>query len=107
MSIRQCKPRRRTTRIWSSASLGVRIDKTIGDEVSELSVNRDGRFIPVGDSRESAIFTYFYAPILLHPVSHFFLGFGPSLYVDLAHTVNDMPNRRTALGASSTLGGWF
>jgi hypothetical protein len=40
-------------------------------------------------------------------VRHFFLGFGPDGYIDVAHSVGSASNRRRFIGASSTIGGWF
>jgi hypothetical protein len=49
-----------------------------------------------------------YAPLLVHPASHFFLGFGPSIGRDLVRTVSagrdEIPS--TFAGASMTMGGW-
>jgi hypothetical protein len=69
-----------------------------------------GTAVAVGGSSsvdEAVVVGEIFAPFLLHPARHFFLGFGPDLYVDLAHSINDASNLRTFLGASSTIGGWF
>ena len=62
---------------------------------------------PTSSVSEAVVVGQIFAPFLLHPARHFFLGFGPDLYVDLAHSINDASNLRTFLGASSTIGGWF
>jgi hypothetical protein len=46
-----------------------------------------------------------YAPFLFHPVSHFFIGLGPVLTVDLVGGNAD--SRETTVGLQSTVGGWF
>ncbi len=67
----------------------------------------NGTSVPFGDYDDSAVTFSITAPILLHPASHFFLGFGPELYLDLVHTTADFENKRTYWGASSMVGGWF
>jgi hypothetical protein len=50
------------------------------------------------------------APSLFHLAPHFFLGFGPNLTADLHNstpTLFGSSNRRTNVGASSLVGGWF
>jgi hypothetical protein len=47
------------------------------------------------------------APFLFHLARHFFVGIGPSGYVDLINTTNGASNKRRSLGVSSTVGGWF
>jgi opacity protein-like surface antigen len=59
-------------------------------------------------------------PLLVHPASHFFVGFGPSVSRDLDRSIifpgfTDLPggaavkseNRSTTVGASLVVGGWF
>lgn len=43
-----------------------------------------------------------FAPVMFHPVPHFFLGFGPALDVDLTGDV-----KTTTVAGRLTLGGWF
>lgn len=48
-----------------------------------------------------------YAPVLFHPATHFFIGIGPSFYVDLVESVDSFSNARRFWGVSSTVGGWI
>jgi len=56
---------------------------------------------------ETVVVAEIFAPFLLHPARHFFIGFGPDFYVDLSHTIGNGENNRTFIGASSIIGGWF
>jgi hypothetical protein len=63
------------------------------------------------DQSESYVWISLYVPVLVHPVSHLFIGFGPSVSQDLSHSITypDSPvsqqNRATAVGAGLTIGG--
>jgi hypothetical protein len=54
-----------------------------------------------------------FAPLLVHPAQHFFVGFGPSISHDLSHAVvyPDYPtqtqNRSTTAGVGLVVGGWL
>jgi hypothetical protein len=48
-----------------------------------------------------------YAPVLIHPTRHFFLGIGPDVFVDLSRKVDEAMQKRSSWGASSVVGGWF
>jgi hypothetical protein len=43
-----------------------------------------------------------FAPVMFHPVQHFFIGFGPALDVDLSGD-----SKATTIAARLTLGGWL
>ncbi len=54
-----------------------------------------------------------FAPVLFHPVPHFFVGLGPNLSTELSHShsdggqnVNNYP-KLTQYGIMSTIGGWL
>jgi hypothetical protein len=54
-----------------------------------------------------------FAPVLFHPVPHFFVGLGPNISTELSHSYsvngqsqNNYP-QTTAYGVMSTIGGWF
>ncbi len=49
----------------------------------------------------------FFAPFLVHPAPHFFIGFGPYVWGDLIDERGSDDHRRFSVGAGSTLGGWF
>jgi hypothetical protein len=67
------------------------------------------------DQRElttHALWVELYVPLLVHPVPHFFFGFGPSFFTDLSRTATysgatPIQNKRTRLGLSLTTGGWL
>jgi hypothetical protein len=46
-----------------------------------------------------------FAPFLLHPAQHFFIGLGPDFQTELVHDPGG--NRVTQIGVMSTVGGWF
>jgi hypothetical protein len=49
-----------------------------------------------------------YAPLLWHPVPHFFLGAGPSFEADLiSRFQGNSADKAVAIGVSSTIGGYF
>jgi hypothetical protein len=49
-----------------------------------------------------------YAPFLLHPAPHFFVGLGPLLAVDLVSRWDgNAANRNLDFALSTTVGGWF
>lgn|GEM_PF-684140 len=43
-----------------------------------------------------------FAPLMFHPVQHFFLGFGPALDTDLTG-----PSKQTTIAGRLTIGGWL
>jgi hypothetical protein len=50
-----------------------------------------------------------YAPILYHPVSHFYIGFGPNVLTELGASSDGQSatSKITSYGAFATIGGWF
>ena len=65
---------------------------------------------PTGVTNARGAFVVVYAPLLVHPVSHFFLGFGPSMTRDLGRTASGAVRSvhdQTALGAYALVGGWL
>lgn len=59
------------------------------------------------DVSQTVVVVEIFAPILVHPARHFFLGLGPDVYTDLSNDIGALSNKRTFLGLSSTVGGWF
>jgi hypothetical protein len=60
--------------------------------------------------QEHGAYVYAFAPVLVHPTPHLFLGIGPALYHDLGRThENSFPadNDRTTLALYFTMGVWF
>lgn len=60
---------------------------------------------PTGDDdsiSSTSLALNLFAPVMFHPVEHFFLGFGPAFDVDLTGDV-----KATIIAARLTLGGWF
>jgi hypothetical protein len=63
---------------------------------------------------QNVVFVELYAPFLFHLAQHFFVGFGPEVYVDLFNSTESMSSatgsmssRRMFCGLESTVGGWF
>ena len=56
-----------------------------------------------------------FAPLLVHPAPHLFVGFGPSVYQEISHAVTfaadpgapAVQNREMTLGAGLIVGGWL
>lgn len=57
---------------------------------------------PEPDRSNTAFQLNLFAPFLLHPAQHFFIGFGPALDVDLSGD-----NKATTIAGRLTLGGWI
>jgi hypothetical protein len=70
------------------------------DEMSGASENK---------SDESYVSVSLYAPVLVHPATHIFAGFGPAVGHDLTrpHGMAEIQNRSTSLGADLVVGGWL
>jgi hypothetical protein len=67
-----------------------------------------GTAIEAGQSvDETVVVVNLFAPILVHPTAHFFVGLGPAIYQDLSHSTGSLNNKRTFFGADSIVGGWF
>ena len=93
--------------LWPRASLGY----------SWLHINES----EAGSIEESdkSVYVSLYAPLLVHPVSHFLVGFGPSIAHDLSHAATvsssanggvsgpEQQNRSTTVGCGLTVGGWL
>jgi hypothetical protein len=63
-----------------------------GDDNTELTATRGGSHFTLN----------LFAPLMFHPVTHFFVGFGPFLDADLSGD-----NKVTVFGGRLTVGGWF
>jgi hypothetical protein len=75
-----------------------------------LSFARSSFDTPGDDLTITRLTLNVYAPVLFHPVDHFFLGLGPVFDVDLvADDDSDVINARkvTSIGVVSTIGGYF
>jgi hypothetical protein len=61
-----------------------------------------------GDVSSNALTLSLFAPILYHPVSHFFMGIGPIIATDLSAN-GPKPNvgKETTYGLQFVIGGWF
>jgi hypothetical protein len=75
----------------------------LGFSLANTSVKTDG-VGGVGDVDESntSVQLNVFAPVMFHPVQHFFLGFGPALDLDLSGDA-----KATTIAARLTLGGWI
>jgi hypothetical protein len=83
----------------------------IGFEAESIDTTYAG---PDTKENEQALFVGLFAPLLVHPAEHFFVGFGPSISHDLSRefsfplqSPNPTSNRSTSLGAGLVLGGWL
>jgi hypothetical protein len=64
------------------------------------------RFTTVSGNPGANIFAIgAFAPLLLHPAQHFFIGLGPNVSTELSHDPGG--NRVTQFGLTSMVGGWF
>lgn len=75
----------------------------VGFSLANTTVNNDG-IDGIDDEEESntSVQLNLFAPLMFHPVQHFFLGFGPALDVDLSGDA-----KATTIAARLTLGGWL
>lgn len=55
-----------------------------------------------GDATSSNVALNLFAPVMFHPVEHFFLGFGPALDTDLSGDV-----KTTTIAGRLSIGGWL
>ncbi len=61
-------------------------------------------------TRQAGAYLDVYAPLLIHPASHFFLGFGPELFQNFGDVTaggRDVGGLRTSLGAGLVIGGYW
>jgi hypothetical protein len=61
---------------------------------------------------QNYVWVALYAPVLVHPASHVFAGFGPSASYDLSRTFtfpggSSVSNKSTSVGASFLVGAWL
>lgn len=70
----------------------VSTDLPSGQTDADLTVSRSGSHLTLN----------LFAPVMFHPVTHFFVGFGPFLDADLSGD-----NKVTSFGGRLTIGGWF
>jgi len=76
--------------------------------------NADVEFLGIsGELSTSTLTLNVFAPLLVHPVDHVFIGLGPAFDLDLvvSQSFNDNdvddPEKLTAFGVLSTVGGYF
>lgn len=62
----------------------------------------DGSTMSSSDRSSTSVQLNLFAPIMFHPVQHFFIGFGPAFDLDLSGD-----NKATTIAARLTLGGWL
>lgn len=78
----------------------------VGLSYSNTSVSVDGvsngTDIVTSSVSGSHLALNIFAPVLFHPVEHFFLGFGPALDTDLSGQA-----KATTIAGRLTIGGWF
>ena len=91
-------PLGRWVSLYPRVSLSAGVDAF--DEESKTSTNKyTAEYATVG----------VYAPLLVHPTSHLFVGFGPSGVRDVARSIQNTTysNPGTRVGASLVVGGWI
>jgi hypothetical protein len=69
-------------------------------------------FSDSNDTSSTKIGVTVYAPLLLHPAQHFFIGLGPRVSTDLSsrassHGLSGDGDKQTSIALTSTVGGWF
>jgi hypothetical protein len=70
----------------------------------------DGGAPATGVTNARGAFVVVYAPLLVHPAPHFFVGFGPVMARDLGRTASvavHPVHDQTSLGAYALVGGWL
>jgi hypothetical protein len=94
--------------VWPRLSLGVSQNRqTFPSPTGLVSASGTAVQVAAGPEVQTIVVVELFAPFLVHPTQHFFIGFGPDLYADLHNTFNGASNKRTFLGAESAVGGWF
>lgn len=79
--------------IWPKAGLSF---STVAQTVSATSL------APQTSSDSSNLTVNLFVPVMLHPATHFFLGFGPALDADVSGSV-----KTTTVAGRLTIGGWI
>jgi hypothetical protein len=75
----------------------------VGFSLANTTVSNDGvNGVDDEDESNTSVQLNLFAPLMFHPVQHFFLGFGPALDVDLSGDA-----KATTIAARLTLGGWL
>jgi hypothetical protein len=95
---------------WLRGALGFWTQDVQKSAAQGYSVSYGGTSVPLGPNtefRETAMWIGVSAPLLVHPASHFFVGFGPNGFTDVSHSIGQATNRRTFFGFSTIVGGWF
>lgn len=73
----------------------------LGFSYTSSSLTTEVAGVKVDTSGNHVAFNIF-APVMLHPVKHFFLGFGPAIDTDLSGDA-----KQTTIAGRLTFGGWF
>lgn len=80
----------------------------LGFSFASTSQKTDDTTLPTGevvegrDETSTSLQLNIFAPLMFHPVEHFFLGLGPAFDLDLTGD-----NKATTIAARLTLGGWL
>jgi hypothetical protein len=72
----------------------------LGFSLASTDIETDG--VPGDDESNTGLQLNLFAPVMFHPVQHFFLGFGPALDQDLSGDA-----KATTIAARLTIGGWL
>jgi hypothetical protein len=103
---------------WHGTGFGVAprvgYDIAFADQVSfwpHLAISF-ASFSDSNDTSTTRIGVAAYAPLLLHPAQHFFIGLGPRVSTDLSSRASSQGvsgdgDKATTIALTSTVGGWF
>lgn len=92
---------------WPRLSLGLSWTRETLSYSGPAFTNGAPLLVASPPETQTVVVVELFAPFLFHPTRHFFVGFGPELYADLHNTFDGTSNKRTFIGATSTVGGWL
>jgi len=92
---------------WLRSELGFYLAHNKTQQILTQGLSNGAASLGGTSTDEEALVASLYLPFLVHPVPHFFIGFGPEAFVDIVHKIDSGDDRRLHFGASSTVGGWF
>ncbi len=99
-----------TFSFYPRLTLGVLDSHRSESLVSGQSLSVAGSAVGSPETSQVGPWMNLYAPLLVHPTSHFFFGAGPRLAHTFANTTGAAPGvsgQPTTLGASFVIGGWW
>jgi hypothetical protein len=92
--------------LWPRAAVGIWTFKVDAPTLN-ASLDPNAPALRAGYT-QTALWLGLFAPVLVHPARHIFLGLGPDVFVDLSRKVDEATQKkRTGWGVSSVVGAWF